>query len=529
MKEVSSVEMTLRDVLRIFFRYKLIIISAFLTIMTSVYISMELRTQAYQSSVTILVSGKMQKDLEVQRDLGPGSLIETQMQLVMSKPILERTVEALKLYQLPPDYERKFTTRLKGLLIDHYTKKSKDEFEKMTSEQKRKAFFNNAVEALKAKIITVPIGKASSMFLIMVTDFDPFMAGEIANVLSRSYVIFDLEQQIAELHLTYGEKNETIRKLENHISQIEETLDGRIIPDIEAIGPASVKIVAQAGSGWELPMRPTTNSALVAAFIMSMVVGFVLAFAFDFMDQTIKSPHDLKKYLNINYLGSIPKKKSRDSLMVQHVNPVSRYTLSCRSLSNRIYLSMKDKNFKSVLLTYIEGAEETAISIASLGICMSHNTGYRVLIIDADLRSPSIHKIFNITDTMGLTDVLGEKINFENAIHDLGSNLSILPAGQTEVDPSILLGSSRMLDIMNNTKELYDIILVNCSDIKNYTDVFTILSCIDCMALFINEGKVRRQVVINSIAPFEQRKTNIIGGILNNHKHVIPEIIYRLT
>lgn len=529
MKEVSSKEMTLRDVLRIVFRHKLVIIFTFLTVMTSVYIAMELRTPVYQSSVTMLVSGKMQKDVEVERNLGPGSLVETQMQLAMSKPILERTVEALKLYQRPPDYERRFATRLKSLLIDHYTKKFKREFEEMTPAQKERAFFYQAVEELSGKINTGLIGEASSMFVITVKDFDPVLTGRIANVLSRSYVIFDLEQQIAELQLTYGEKNETIQKLEHHISKIKETLDGRMLPDIEAIGPASVKIVAQAGPGSLLPMRPDKNSALFAAFLMSVAAGAMLAFVFDFSDQTIKSPHDIERFLNIAYLGSIPQKKSRDKLMVQHVNPVSRYTLACQNLSNRIYLSMKNKNLKSVLMTYIEGSGETAAIIASLGTCMSHNTGYKVLIIDADLRSPSIHKIFYIADTPGLSDVLEGKIDFESSIQDLGFNLSVLPAGKTELDPGALLGSSRMTDMMNKTKELYDIVFINCSDIKNFSDAVALLSCTDCVALIINEGKVRRQVVKNAIVPFEQRNVNIIGTVLNNHKYIIPEIIYRLT
>jgi capsular exopolysaccharide synthesis family protein len=496
--------------------------------MMSVYTALQFRTPVYQSAVTMLVSGKMQKDLEVERDLGPGSLIETQMQLVMSKPIIERTVNALKLYEIPIDYERRFATRFNRILIDHNTKNINLSLEEMTPEEKRKLFYNKAVGELAGKIIVTPMG-LTSMFTITVIDFDPALSGKIANVLSRSYVIFDLEQQIAELQLTYGEKNDTIRKLENYIEKLKETLDGRILPDIEAIGPASVKIVTQAGPGWKMPMRPDVNNSLVAAFILSIVAGVVLAFVFDFSDQTIKSQQEIERFLKIPYLGSIPQKKSRNKLLIQNANPFERYTQSFHKVSNQIYLSMKNKNLKSLLITDAEGAEETIVTIANLGICLSRNTGYRVLIIDADLRSPSIHKIFNISDTPGLTDVLGEKINFESAIQDLGSNLTVLPAGQTELDPSALLVSSNMSDVIKKAKELYELVFITCSDIKNYSDAIILLSCTDSIALIINEGKVRQQIIKNAIAPFEHRNVNIIGGVLNNHKHVIPEIIYRLT
>jgi uncharacterized protein involved in exopolysaccharide biosynthesis len=94
-------EITLRDILRILFRHKLMITVVVVVVMVSVYIAAELRTQVYRTDVRILVTGRMQKDVEVQRELGPGSLIETQLMMVRSKPVIERAVMALKLYERP--------------------------------------------------------------------------------------------------------------------------------------------------------------------------------------------------------------------------------------------------------------------------------------------------------------------------------------------------------------------------------------------------------------------------------------------
>ncbi len=527
MEDHSKKEMTLRDVLRIVFRHKLIIIITFLTVMTIVYAALQLRTPVYEARATILVSGKMQKDLEVERDLGPGSLVATQMALVMSRPIIERTVKALKLDQMPLDYERRYTTRLKRILIDYNTRDLQLSLDKMGPEEKREFLFNKAAGELAGRVSTILWGE-TSIFSIVVQDFNPNLAGKIANVLSRSYVIFDLGQQIAELQLTYGEKNETIVKLENYIEKLEDTLDGRILPDIEAIGPASVKIISQAGPGSMLPMRPDQTNALIAAFILSIVIGIVLAFGYDFYDHTIKSHQDIVRFLNIPYLGSIPKRKSRDKILMTHSNPSTRYTLSFHNVSNRLYLSMKDKNFKSILLTDPEGAKETVNTIANLGICLSQSTGYRVLIIDADIRTPSMHGIFNIQDTPGLADVLEERINFESAVQELDANLTVLTAGDTESDPTVLLRSSRMAEVITNAKEQYDLILIKCADIKNFSDAVVLTAFTDCITIIINEGMNKRQVIKNALAPFEQRNVNIIGGVLINHRYVIPEIIYRL-
>jgi capsular exopolysaccharide synthesis family protein len=498
------------------------------TIMVTVVIAMELRTPLYEATVKILVSGKMQKDVEVQRELGPGSLVLTQMQLVNSRPIVERSVRALKLYQRPIDYEKKFTTRLNAILIDRKTKKLKLQLDAMTPQERLAFLFRSAIQDLSGKISTGLV-KDTSMFFIAIRDFDPRAAALIANIVSRSYIIFDLEQQIAELELIYGRKNETIRKLEKHIERLEETLDGRILPDIEAIGPASVKIVTQAGLGRLRPMKPGKISAYIIAFLMGIVTSIVLAFGFDYFDQTFRSPQDVEKFLNIPFLGSIPKGRARKNYLIKHTNPVTRYNRAYQNLSNQVYLLMKDKNIKSILLTDAEGSKENAAVIANLGIFQAHNTEYKVLIIDADLRSSMLSKIFNISYTTGLANVLEGGISFENAVQSLGSNLDILAAGETDLNPLVLFDSSAMSDVVKKAEEQYEMVFIHCADIKNFTDGVVLSSITDGFILIINEGKVKRHNVKYAIAPIEQKNISITGAIINNYKYVVPEIIYRLT
>ncbi len=496
--------------------------------MTAVYIGTELRTREYESYVRILVAGTMQKDLEYYRDLGPGYLVSTQMALVMSRPIIERSVKALKLHQLPLDYEKRYASRLKRILIEHNTEKIERSLEEMTAEQKENYLFSNAVNVLSGKISTIPEGDAS-IFIIKAKDFSSVRAAVIANVVSRSYVIFDLEQQIAELQLTYGGKNETVRKLQKHIERLQETLDGRILPDIEAIGPASVKIIAQAGMGRPLPIRPSKPFALFIAFLMSIASGVLLAFGFDYFDQTFKTSQDVEKFLNIPFLGSIPKRRLKDELLIKHNNPITKYTQSYQNLSNQIYLLTKNKNLKSILLTDAEGSKTTAAVIANLGNYLSLKTSYRVLIIDANLRTPTISKIFNISNTTGLADVLEGKMPFEYAVQDLGSNLNVLTAGETMFNSTTVLDYSTMSETIKKAKEKYEIVLINCADIRNFTDAIILSSSIDGFVLVVNEGKVKRQIINYAIAPLKQKEINIIGVILNNRTYVIPEVIYKLT
>ena len=527
MNKVNQKDMTLRDLIKVIFRHKILILLCFVTIMTSVYISLDLRVPVYSSGVRILVTGTMQRDIDVARNLGPGSLVATQMSLVKSRPILERTVEALKLHQRPLDYKRRNASKLKKILMDNKIEIEKSSLEEMSPNQRRAYLFNRTVQDLFANI-SVYLEPETSIFNIIVRDYNSRNSGLIANVLSRSYVIFDLEQQIAALQLTYGSKNETIVKLEKHIEHIKETLDGRMLSDIEALGPATVKIITQAGPGNKLPLRPSKASGLIAAFVISMALGVTLAFGFDFFNMKFRSSNDVEKFLHIPYLGSVTKRKSNEDFLIEQTNSVSKYAQLIQKLSNRIYMAMKDQNSNAILFTDAEESEETSLITANLGICLARKSGYKVLVIDADLRNPSFHDIFNIPNDPGLTGLIEGKIDLENAIHDLGSNLSVLPAGDATVNPVLLLESDRMFDIVKEAKELYEIVFVKTSDIKNFSDAIILSSCTDSILFVINEGN-RRQIVQTALDPFKQREIKMLGAVLNNHKQVIPEIIYRLT
>jgi len=527
--EANTKMTTLRDYIRILFKHKRMIVAVFIIVMVTVYIALQLKTPVYEAQVKILVSALKETEAAYYRELWPGrntSVAYTQSEIVKSRTVIERAVRALGLYQRPLDYEKNFASKLKSALIDYRLNKLNSKLEELTPEQKQAFLFNKAVEDLEQNIEVKPI-RETDVFTINVRDFNPVAAAIIANTVSRSYVIFDLEQQIVELQLKYGEKHSTVTQLNNYIKQLYKTLDGKRVSDIEALGPASVKIIEQAQIAPEPVGMIGRRLGLIFAFFTSIFLGVMIAFISEYLDQTFKSPQDIESYLNIPFLGSIPKRKSKDKLLIRDADQITKYTQSYQNLSDQIFLLIKDKNLKSLLITDAEALDETAAVIANIGSYLAHKAAHKVLVIDANLRNPSISNVFNISNSPGLTDVLEEKISFEDAVQDLGSNLYVLPAGQTALNPTIFLSSSMMSDVMKKAREQYEIVFVNCADIKNFADGVILSSITDGVALVVNEGKVRRQVVKEAITPLEQKKINIIGVILTNRKYVIPEIIYK--
>lgn len=515
-------ESALRDYLTIIFRRKAVIITAFLTIMICVIIGLELKTPVYQAQVKMLVSAQKETLTPYYRDIvgqRQTQMTLTQSEIVNSNPVLERAVRILKLHERPNDYEKNFCTPLKAWLIDLKLKLSRSD--NIPPEQMQSYMLWCAVEELKGNIEVTPI-RDTDLFTIAASDYDPEMAAAIANVVSRSYVIFDLEQQLVELQVKHGEKNQFVIQLKDNIDIMTKNLAGAILPNIEAIGPASVKIIEQAQIPFE-PIGARKYLTIILAFSMSIFLGIMLAFGFEYMAQTFKSPQDLEKFLNLPVLGAIPKNIHKGKGSKQICINLHAY----QPLADQISLLVKDKNLKAILITALSPLEGSAKLIANLGKYLSQEAQHKIFIVDANLKTPSLHTIFNIPGKPGLADVLEGKATLEKAAVKINDNLLVLPAGETSLNPTTLLNSSRMLDVVNTAREKSEVLFIDYANLRAIENVRILSSMADGIALVISEGKTRRPVIKAAIAPLEQSKANIIGTILNNRTFVIPKIIYK--
>ena len=346
---------TLRDYIRIIFRRKAVIITSFITVTMGVLVGLELKTPMYEAQVKMLISAVKKVESPYYLKLS-GYQDLTQSEIVNSNPVIERAVKVLKLYERPIDYEKNFCSPLKAWLMDLRHKMSKSDNISLEQEQANILQAENPGERVsvakseqeqancvrwavvslkgKTKVETIP---DSDLFTISVSDFSPDAAATIANVISRSYVIFDLEQQMAELQLQYGEMHPIVVQLRNGIDKTTRNLTGETLPAIEAIGPASVKIIEQAQEPFE-PAGISKRVTLLLALVMSVFLGIMLAFGFEYLDHTFKSPQEVETFLNLPLLGSIPKKGFKDGVLIKDSKRTEAFTQPYQNLSDQIYL-----------------------------------------------------------------------------------------------------------------------------------------------------------------------------------------------
>ncbi|MBI4649982.1 polysaccharide biosynthesis tyrosine autokinase [Candidatus Desantisbacteria bacterium] len=503
--------LTFRDYLKVLFRQKAVIITSILTVIITVAVGLEFKTPVYESQVKILISAQKQVESPYYRELmGPQNTISlTQSEIVKSNPVIERAVNVLGLHKRPLDYEKQFAGQIKQFFIAQRIEKMEKEISSLDPEQRSALLFRIAVEDLKKNIKIEPL-RDTNIIVLTASDFSQVGAAIIANIVSRSYIIFDLEQQQVELRMRYGEENLMVRQLKDNIDKTTKDISGGLLPNIDAIGPASVKIIEQALPSFQ-PSGIPKKLTLLLAVVMSIFLGIMLAFIFEYMDQTFRSPQEAEEFLDIPFLGSIPKKAKID---LYH------------TLSDQLYLVMKDKNLKSVLITSTLPEEGVSTIIADLGRYLSDKGGHKILIIDANFRTPSIHKIFNLPEDKGFSNLLEGTLSLDKAVKDINTKLAVLPAGKTELNPITLFGSHFMPEIIKQVKEKYDLILIDSPNLKTYKDSISLSSYSDGVVIVINEGKTRRQVVKFSLSVFEQKKINLIGFILNNRKYSLPKVIY---
>lgn len=492
----SLLENSIREYLGVIFRRKSVIITTFITVMITVVLGLELKTPIYKGSVKMLVSARKETATPYYKDLVGGyqstQMSLTQGEIVNSYAVLERVVRVLKLYECSPEYEKDFCSPIKSWVIDlkqMWPKMSNQN--SLSPEEEGEYAFTMAVESLRACLGISPI-RDTDLFTITASDFNPKVAALIANVTSRSYVIFDLERQFAELQFQYGDKHPRVIQLKTGIDELTKNLSGAPLSAIEALGPASVKIVEQA----HVPFMPAGSSKKVAvamAFVMSFFLGIMIAFGFEYIDQTFKSSQDIEAFLNLPVLGTIPKMRKKDKVFLPDIKQTNAYVQSYHNLSDQIYLLIKENKLKSVLITAASPWEGSTA----------------------------------IADNPGLSDVLEGKITLSKATQNNGHDLIILPAGETSLNPVTLLHTAKLPEVIKEAKESSEVVFVDYANLRNIKDISILSSNVDGIILVVNEGQTRRQVLKALITPLEQRKANILGVILNNRTYAIPKMLYR--
>lgn len=204
--------------------------------------------------------------------------------------------------------------------------------------------------------------------------------------------------------------------------------------------------------------------------------------------------------------------------LITERNPKSPISEGYRMLRTNIEFSAINDKMQIIMVTSCNPGEGKSITCANMAVTFAQ-ANKRVLVIDADLRKPSQHNIFTISNHKGLTNVLVNQKEPEDVIqHTNTENLSVITAGPTPHNPSELLSSKLMAALLEKIREIYDVIIIDTPSIMSLTDAQIVATQSDGVVLVIESGKVKKEVALKAKASLEHVQANLIGVVFNNSK-----------
>ncbi|CAH0346447.1 CpsD/CapB family tyrosine-protein kinase [Bacillus sp. CECT 9360] len=215
-----------------------------------------------------------------------------------------------------------------------------------------------------------------------------------------------------------------------------------------------------------------------------------------------------------------PKKKGSDQTrkLITRLNPKSPISEQYRTVRTNIQFSSVDKDIRTILVTSPGPSEGKSTTVANLAVVFAQQ-GKKVLLVDADLRKPTVHYTFNLTNTFGLTNVLAKQYNLIDAVVQTNEEkLFVLPSGPIPPNPAELLGSKAMDDLIENILQEFDIVLFDSPPILAVTDAQVLTNRCDGTILVVSSGKTEIEQAAKAKESLLSANGNILGAILNNKK-----------
>lgn len=205
-----------------------------------------------------------------------------------------------------------------------------------------------------------------------------------------------------------------------------------------------------------------------------------------------------------------------DSTLVALRDPRSPAAEAYRTLRTNIQFSSLDKPLRTLLATSTAPDEGKSTTIANLAVTMAQSE-QRVILVDCDLRRPSLHTLFGLPNEVGLTTLILDQSRSEVALQPTPvAGLSLLTSGPLPPRPADILGSKRMEAVITYLRELADIVLFDTPPVIAVTDAAVLATRVDGVLLVLQAGKTRRDRAREARQLLEKVKANIVGVVLNN-------------
>ncbi|MEL6615168.1 MAG: polysaccharide biosynthesis tyrosine autokinase, partial [Bacteroidota bacterium] len=352
------------------------------------------------------------------------------------------------------------------------------------------------------------------------------LEGEMSRIPSQSIELAQLQRERAAADQTF--------------SSLEQKLTEAQIAEESELGYAEVIRPAFVPS---IPFAPKRGRNVILAVFLGLTFGIVFAVARVRLDHRLFRPDDLQ---NLGYalIGTIPdtdgliKKdfggkgfitvdgKEVDSHLITLLNPMATASETYRALRTSVQFSRPDAMIETILVTSPNPGEGKSVTAANLAVVIAQS-GRTVLLVDSDLRRPTVHRKFGLSREPGLVQRLFDdrRLSFAD-FEQPADDLYVLPAGSLAPNPSELLGSKRMRDLMDELNELFDVVIFDAPPVLAATDAVLLSTQTDATLVVVRSGRTRDYELESAMDALNNVGAKVIGTVLNGF-HISKAYGYR--
>jgi polysaccharide biosynthesis transport protein len=273
--------------------------------------------------------------------------------------------------------------------------------------------------------------------------------------------------------------------------------------------PATIYAIAEPEAR---PSKPNVLLNLSIGAVMGLFFGLGLAFFLEYMDTSVKSMDDVEKFLGVPVLAVIPKNVG----VLHRISGFNPDAEAYRILRTNIEFNRRDAEANCITVTSGGAGEGKSTTLCNLATVCAQG-GYSVLLIDADLRRPRMHQLFDVSNSVGLTNYLTTNVRLEDVVvRTPVENLYFLPSGMLPSDSAGVLNSQRMSELIADVKSRFDLVLIDSPPILGVSDGAVLSNEADLTLLVVQHRKLPRQMLMRVKQTVENVGGRIVGVVLNN-------------
>jgi capsular exopolysaccharide synthesis family protein len=323
---------------------------------------------------------------------------------------------------------------------------------------------------------------------------------------------------------------------------------------------SSIRVADSARPGLK-PVFPRTWLNVALAFLFAAFLGVGAAVLGDVLDNTVRDPDQVFRLMKVDVIGSLPAVKdwrrrlspiqsmgvleaaaTRNSSTAKNGHKpspalvragetadqaLSNYEEAIRTLRNSILLTDFDRQLRSVLLTSASPSEGKSTVAAHLAATHA-NQHRRTLLIDGDLRRPSVHRLYQVPNSVGLSNVLLQQISWRDAVirMDEPNNLDVLPAGPSTRRASDLIGMG-LAELIEEASREYDLVVLDAPPLLGFAEPLQMATVVDGVIVVARAGDTSRKALSSVVSTLTRLRANLVGVVLNEvHREVSAGYYY---